>query len=183
MKNIITTLSIIILLFTACAAQQPVAKISSNKVSLDKETYNISKSAGRYTEIKNSANKFGSVKQSAPNLPSDFKVSYNMSFDKKLVYKICADAIPLEKLKEMPMGMNDRLTIYMKVDGKGVPIEMEFVVQNTSLISAKELQQIEINIKKQVRITFLNGIDRYFKGANFFNIDIPVPYSEILKAH
>jgi len=182
MKNIITTLYIIIIFIISCKAQQPITKISSNTVKAAAQTYNLKKSGDKYVEIKNKANKLTNVYQIAPNLPSDVKISYNIKFDKGLIDQICADAISYDILKKMPLGINDRLSIYLKVNEGGFPIEMEFIVRNTSLITASNLQQIEQEIKESnFKITFLNGIERYFKGANYFTINIPVTYSEMLK--
>ncbi|MGY3055272.1 hypothetical protein ACVWYG_003487 [Pedobacter sp. UYEF25] len=70
----------------------------------------------------------------------------------------------------------------MRFDTKGIPLEMSFVIRNTSLITAKDLEQIEQMItESNFKISFLKGTQSYIREANFFTVDYPIPYSEMLK--
>lgn len=181
MKNII--LAILAIIFTtACTAQQPIAKMNVQQVKVSNETYKIQKEGEKFLVIRNSSNKLKGIKPVAPNLPSDVKVNRNMKLDEKLLTQICADVIPLSTLEKMPMGYGDFLFISFKVSPSGKPIEMDFFIINTSLITAAQIQKIEDAIKRSgFKFVFTNGIERFFNGVNYFNIDVPILYQDMLK--
>ena len=181
MKKIFLILAIVFCIM-ACKAQQPIAKIAGDKVKVNNKSYILKRPNDKVTEIINSDNKLKNVKQVAPNIPSDLKLPAYTKVDEKLIAKICADVIPLSKLQKLPKGYGDFLFIDIKVNTQGEPLEMEFLVRNTSLISLNEIEQIELEIKKKFKVTFKQGIEKYFSGANYFNLYIPIAYNEMLKA-
>lgn len=184
MKNSILIITLgLIILTSACKAQQPISKINSDQVKTSSLVYNVKKEGEKFIFIKNSKNKLTNIAETAPNLPSDVKVRYNMILDKRIITQICAQAISLSTLKSMPMGMNDFLYIMVKVNAKGYPIEIGFGINNTSSITINEIQKIEEGIMKSAfKVTFTNSIERFFGGVNYFSIDISVAYSDMLKA-
>jgi len=182
MKKIFLIL-IISFYITACKAQQSIPKIASDKVKVNNTNYRLIRPNNKVTQIINTNNKLTNVKQVAPNLPLDIPIPAYSKFDKKLLIQICAEAIPLNKLQKLPQGYDDDIYIYMKINTKGEPLEMGFLVSNTSLITPNEIQQIEEKImKSSFKVTFKHGIEQYFDGANYFNINIWIKYSDILKA-
>ncbi|TCD27282.1 hypothetical protein EZ456_08755 [Pedobacter psychrodurus] len=183
MKNLISILYFCIIISVACKAQKPVAKINSNQVKTSNVTYDIKKPTDTYTEIINSNNKLTAIKPLSPNLPKDISVVQNMKFSRKQLTQICANIIPLNTLKDLPVGYGDWLSIRFKVSSMGEPLEMEFLIRNTSLVTAEEIQKIEKAIKNSTfKFTFTNGIERFFGGVNYFNIDVPIRYIDMLKA-
>lgn len=133
--------------------------------------------------MRNSTNKFDNTSSITPNLPNGVRYNDYVKLDKKLITKICANAIPLNTLKLLPVEMNDDLFICFKIDENGYPIEMEFLMKNNSLITAEQLAQIEEDLKNgQIKAVFHNGFEKLFKGANFFVLNMWIPYSNMLKA-
>lgn len=79
--------------------------------------------------------------------------------------------------------MNDYLFISFKINESGYPIEIEFLFKNTSIITSNQLNQIEKELKGgKFKVTFKDGIEHYLKGINYFEVDVPVHYRDILKA-
>ncbi|TCD27283.1 hypothetical protein EZ456_08760 [Pedobacter psychrodurus] len=181
MKNLILII-IIIISTTACSAQKPIAKINNDQIKISSLTYKIQKEGNKYIVVRNSNNKLTNLKPVAPNLPKGISIVQNMKLDEKLLIKICSSIIPLSTLEKMPMGYGDWLSINFKVAPTGDPIEMEFVIRNTSLITAEEIQKIEDTIKKSsFKVVFKDGIEQFFGGVNYFNIDVPIRYRDMLK--
>ncbi|WP_426326587.1 hypothetical protein [Pedobacter sp. R-06] len=183
MKNLISILTIFILLITACKAQQPIAKISEGKIKVSGETFNVKKDNNKLTVIRNVTNKLSDVEQYAPHLPQEARVNYHMTVDKKLLTKICADAIPLSTLRKLPIGANGFLLLISKVNPLGAILEIKFVLESNSLLTLNELQEIEEKLKSaQFKIKFDKEIQHYIKDANYFPIDLYVSYADMLKA-
>ena len=181
MKKSILGIFSFILVASACRSQQPISKIAASEIKALGITYKVNKNESKFTVLKNERNKLSDVAQITPNLPNGLRATYYMEVDKKMLAKICADAIPLNTLKQLPMGMNDRIDIYTKVDVNGIPIEMDFIVQNTSLITAVELSKIETKMKDgSFKINFNKEIKPYIKGANYFPISLGISYFDIL---
>ncbi|WP_426326589.1 hypothetical protein [Pedobacter sp. R-06] len=181
MKNLVFL--VLLVLLTSCKAQQPISQTKEGKVKIAGKSFYIKKLTDKYTEVINSNNKLTNVQPAELKLSNGIVVVQHMKIDEKKLIQICADVIPLKTLKELPKGYGDWLSIRFKVDSKGIPLEMEFLIRNTSLITAGELQQIEEKIKNSsFKITFTDGIERFFSRINYFNIDIPVRYGDILKA-
>ena len=182
MKNTLLILSFITILTLACKAQQPVAKLSSNKVNVGEESYTIQKSTTSLTKVVNDNNKLTNVKEIAPNLTPDIKMPGFMDFDKKILSQICASAITLEALKKFPKeDASDFLYIFIKVNPKGDVIECEFLLKNNSLITISQIKEIEHNIKEKFKVKFKYGIEKSFEGANYFLLNAPIPYRDMLK--
>ncbi|MGY3054655.1 hypothetical protein ACVWYG_002862 [Pedobacter sp. UYEF25] len=137
MKYLTLILSSVVFIIVSCKAQVPIAKLNGDKVTLNARTYKVENDGKKYVFIKNTSNRLEDVKQVAPNLPSGLTTSYHVTIDKKLLTKICAEIISAERLRKMPQGVTDWLGIDLKYDTKGAPLEMSFVIRNTSLISAK----------------------------------------------
>lgn len=183
MKNSILAFFICALLATACRAQQPIPKLSNNQIKIGLLTYNTKKESETLIKIINANNKLTNVKQVNPNVPSDVFIADYKKLDKNLITKICADAIPLNTLQQLPKSNGDYLYIILKIDTKGKPIEMEFVIRNTSLITANQIKTIEQNIMDSpFKVTFTHGIERLFTGSNYFSIDVLINYNDMLKA-
>jgi len=181
MKKIFLIL-IISFYITACKAQQSIPKIASDRVKVNNTNYRLIRPNNKVTQIINANNKLNNVKQVEPNMPSDLKLPGYRKFDKNLLIKICAEVIPLSTLQKLPKGINDHLYIYIKINTKGDPLEMDFLVKNNSLITPNEIQQIEDKIMKSpFKVTFTHGIERYFEGVNYFDIDVWINYNDILK--
>jgi hypothetical protein len=183
MKNVIIIIITIIGFTIACKAQEPVAKIATAQIKVKNVNYKLIKPDSKVTQIINTNNKLSGVKMIAPKLPSDVRVSEYVMYDKNILIQICVNVIPFSTLQKLPKSFGDWLFITFKVDVKGRPLEMEFLIKNTSLITANEIQKIEAEIMKSpFKITFIKGIERYFDGANYFNIDTQLRYSDMLKA-
>lgn len=182
MKKIFLML-IITFCIIACRAQQPIPKIASEKVKVNNTIYKLIKPDNKVTQIININNKLTKVKQIAPNMPSDLKIPGYRKFDKNILLKICAEVIPLTTLQNLPRGYNDYLFMTIKVNAEGEPLEIEFLLKNNSLITPEEIQKIEYKIfESSFKVSFTKGIERYFKGVNYFNIDVMIQYNEMLKA-
>ncbi|TCD27281.1 hypothetical protein EZ456_08750 [Pedobacter psychrodurus] len=183
MKNSIVILLSYIFLITACNAQQPISKVKEGTIKVAGEKYLVEKPDDKRTQLINTKNIFTNKKLIAPNLPVGIRIKDYMKIDVNLITKICANVIPLETLRQLPNGMNDYLFISLKMSEKGYPIEMEFLVKNTSLITSSQLNLIEKELKNgQFRVTFKQGVERFLKDINYFELDIPVSYSDMLKA-
>jgi len=181
LKNLII-FTLIIISSSACKAQQPVPKISSDRLKINNTSYILIKPDNKVTQIINANNKLNNVKQIAPNLPFDIKIPDYRTFDKNLLLQICAETISLTTLKKLPNGYGDWLFITFKVDVTGKILEMEFLVKNTSLITANDIQKVEDRImRSRFKVTFKKELEPYFVGANYFSIDAIVRYSDMLK--
>ncbi|WP_231464477.1 MULTISPECIES: hypothetical protein [unclassified Pedobacter] len=182
MKNVILTISLSFLII-ACKTQKPLAKMDEGKINISGETYLIKKPDHKRTQLVNTSNKFSKVRFYAPNLPQDIKINSYIKFDKKIVTQICAKYIPLSILEQLPKGFNDFLFIGFKMNENGSPIEIEFLMKNTSLLTLSQLKEIEEELKAgKFKVVIQPEIKQFLKGINYFEVDIPVLYSDMLKS-
>ncbi|RZL19147.1 MAG: hypothetical protein EOO96_26310 [Pedobacter sp.] len=174
-------LLIISFYITACRAQKPITKIIANQVKSSEATCRLEKPDVNATKVINLNNKLTSVKQMAPKLPPGVLIPGYINVDEKLLAKICSRNLSDNTLRNLPQGYGDFLSIDIKINTMGIPLEMVFVLKNTSPITPEEIKQIEVDIKKSFKVTFKYGIEKYFDGANYFNVYAYVRYSDMLK--
>lgn len=184
MKNIMIT--VVLLLAMACKAQQPISTGNTKQIKALGIIFNVKKITtelgNKYIEIANTANKLANVKQVTPKMSPGMSVVQYISYDKDIITKICANVIPLTILKKMTVEDHDWLSILIRFDSSGYPIELQFLIRQSSLISADDLAKIEIGVKKSAfRVTFKKEIQSFLPGANYFFIDLPIKYTDMLK--
>jgi len=178
--KILTTTLLAVATMIACKAQQPVVKISADEVKVNSVKYRLNRPNNNVTKIVNTNNKLTNVKAVAPNLPSDVKIPQYVKYDKNVLLSVCADVIPLATLEKLPKGIGDWIFVTFKVNPQGKVMEMEFLLKNTSLITASEIQKIEEKIKNSsFTVSFTYGIERYFEGANYFFVYTQLAYKDI----
>ncbi|SMC73684.1 hypothetical protein [Pedobacter nyackensis] len=184
MKNI---LLIVFLCFAlACKAQQPISTINTTQVKASGITFKIKRtttdSGKDYVKISNTRNKLDNVKQVTPNLNFRLNVNEYILFDHDIIKDICASVIPLNELKKMATKRGG-LFIAMKYNTRGYPLELVFLIEKSSLISAEDLAKIETRIKKSAfHITFKKEVQKLVVGANYLLVDFSYTYAEILEA-
>ena len=183
MKKIIITLGLGLLLIIACRDQQPVTQVKSDIVRFNTANYKLNRPNDKVMIIFNSLNKLTNTVGIAPNVPNGIIMKQYMIADKSIITKICAEVIPLATLIKLPKGNGDWLSLNRKINPQGKPIEMTFLIKNTSLISAKEFQQIEKRILTSSSIvTFKLEVQKFLKGINYLEYDATTKYNDILKA-
>ncbi|MES2418233.1 MAG: hypothetical protein V4541_08580 [Bacteroidota bacterium] len=183
MKTILSAL-LFISLTTSCLAQKEISALSDNSLVKAKRIQYHIKKLQKIITIDNIANKLTNIKQSSPNIPlnaTSFDFYYK-NLDLAQIIHICADALSLEQIEEMLKTKNSSIFINIKSNLGGVPLEITFAVDKNSILSLKQIEEIEINIKKQIRITFKPEATRYLKDSNFMVSNPSIWFTDILKA-
>ncbi|TDQ08233.1 hypothetical protein [Pedobacter metabolipauper] len=186
MKNIIIVA--LILLATACKAQEPIAAGNATKIKSSGLTFSVERTTtelgNEFINIINLNNKLSKTKQVTPNLMQGVEVVHYIKYDKAILTKICANAISLNTLKKIPKdGSYDKLLIMIKYDTQGYPLEMQYTINPKSLMNADDFAEIEKGIKKSpFRVTFKKEIQRFIVGANYLNINVIITYKEMLES-
>lgn len=185
MKNIILITAI--LFSIACKAQEPFAKLTSRQVKASGITFSVRKittELGReLIGIANAENRLADVKQVWPKMLPGIQIAYYMSYDNDILVKICADAISPRILNKLPVDSKTVLSIGIKFDPSGRLLELEYLIPKTFMITPAELAKIEVGIKNsKFRITFKKELQPFVVGANFFNMDSSISYTDLLKA-
>lgn len=166
----------------ACTAQKPLSKIDDGLVKSNINSYKLDKSNSSFISVENSSNKLSNTKPIAPNWPANVSSFKKITIDQKLLTLICAEGLPIEKVKNLPTGPIDALAIRIRADISGKPLEISFLTEKKSILTVNELEKIELEIKKRIIINIAPDFKRYLVGANFIVFDTQVFYNEILLA-
>lgn len=182
MKKNIITICFLLTISLACKAQKSISKIDAQFVKTLSNTYKLDKSNTQFINVENSLNKLSKVKPIAPNWPLNISSYKKITLDQNLLVVICTEILSLEKIKNLPKGLNDALAIRIKADINGKPLEISFLTEMNSLFTVNELEKIESQIKKRVTIKIAQDFKKYLIGANFIVFDTQVHYKDMLTA-
>jgi hypothetical protein len=170
----------LILAILSCKAQQPLYLIQETKVNANITTYSLNRT-GNYIKIENQKNKLSETKMIAPNLSLEMSTQPIMKVDKQKLTLICARILPLQKLQKLPKGIVDGLSIRIRCNTLGTPLEVSFLTETNSILNINELESIESLIKKEIKATYFPKMETFLIGANYINIDTKVYYKDILE--
>lgn len=181
MKN---SLGIIILVLIAisCKSQQPISRLDKSEIKVRNNVYALNVEQNNKIIIINKENKFSDIKAISPNLPKGFIIVQNKTFDKEFIIEACASSLSMNTINSLKVKYGAALFINIRIDKNGLPLEMEFITNKNSLINGEEIEEIESKIMKSpFKVRFLNRIENYLNGMNYFELLLPIYYSDLLK--
>jgi len=113
-------------------------------------------------------------------------LNINLNFYRKVdlaqLTKICAEIIPIGDLEELTKIKNSGLLIDILSDVKGNILEVRFFTANNSILTVNQLEQIEVAIKKAIKIVTINPESQpYLRGSNFISNNVTIWFSDIIK--
>ncbi|MBC7744385.1 MAG: hypothetical protein H7096_04720 [Flavobacterium sp.] len=172
MKKLILTLCVA-LTFLACKAQSVSTKSTGKQA-----TYSVSRHEGKLSIIKNEKNRFYQVKQNFPPsaLVNGFLDLSSVRYDNNKVIKICADILTFSRLKVLQSEKDLSINIYF--NDQGQVLETLFLADLNTKLSAKELEEIELEIKDNIKATFTNN---HLKGVTYIDVTSFINFEELLK--
>jgi ABC-type phosphate/phosphonate transport system substrate-binding protein len=177
--NIIIVTCLFLGMSVACKAQKAISKIDAGIVKSKGLTYKLDNSNSKYIEIKNTANQLANVKYSAPNWPANLSPSRVITTDRNVLVAIFREVLNQERIKQLPTGRHDALFIHIKSDLNGKTLNISFVAQKNSTLTIEDLEKIENEIKKRVKVHILPDYKRFLVGANYIVLDVQIYNTEL----
>lgn len=174
MKSIISSILIVFALLS-CKAQSVTSK---QEVKASQIKYiNNGRLYGKTKLVNNSNNKLLGTKMVVPGIPAGMDVLPDIKFNEKEFIMKMTSLFSIERLEELLAKKEEDLTIYIYVGEDGIPLELYFFIDENTHITAKELENLENYIKKNVIIPLANN---KFKGINHFVVSTTVNFKRLL---
>ena len=173
---------IIIFLFvigSSCNAQKTLSELKNNQIKVAGYTYNINRSSNSFILIENSSNKLANVKPKRPNWPPNIPSFKKISINQALLNSIFKEVISANKIKLLPKDITDDLSVRIRADLEGNPIEISFVTDKKSILTVEELSLLERQIKKKIKIFIQEDFKKYLIGADFIVFDAQIQYKKL----
>lgn len=174
MKNSILY-TFFVLAFLSCKAQSVTSKkeviASTIKYINNGEVYINSK------KVYNANNKLWGVKTIIPGIPEDLKIVPYFKFDEKEFKIEMANLFSLNRLEEFIAKKEKNLRMYIYVGEVGIPLEIYYSIDKNTTITAKELENMENYIKKNIRIPL---VEKRYTGINHIQLTVNLNFKQLL---
>lgn len=181
MKIIKLSILFVIVLSIACSAQKKISTIEDKSIiKINSQQYIIDKSDGG-ANIESLSNKFSNAKQSSPNLPLNVNLNFYRKVDLVQLTKICAKYISTTQLLELIKLKEVGLLIKIRSDIEGNIKEVGFFTGKNSILTVKQLEEIEKDIKKELKVVIKPEGRQLLQGSNFILSDPLIFFTNILK--
>jgi hypothetical protein len=174
MKRIIL---ILVLSFVAfgCKAQTVVSQTKASGKNIVYTNSGKVEKTGRII-VSNEKNKLQDVKPYFPPAAGDIPDISIVKLDKNKLADILLGAFSVNRLKQLENEKD--LSIFFYLSDRGDVLEVSFMADENTKITARELEYIESRIKSDIRATFLKD---YLRGSNYISILRRANFSELLK--
>ncbi|MGV3546030.1 MAG: hypothetical protein ACO1N4_03135 [Pedobacter sp.] len=182
MKTIIFILLVGITI--SCAAQKKIANLKNNTVERASESkYNVKIEDNRVSLI-NASNKLTGVKQISPNMgPNETNLLAPLDRKKAIAQltRICASHISSEDMERLKKNKYPWITMRIRTDINGKPLELELDVQANSNLTLEQMEKIERDILQNVSFRLAPYTNNVVKGSNFLTFLYGIHYDNMLK--
>lgn len=169
---------------TSCAAQIKMTTLKNNTVErASVSRYNV-KIEENMISLINTSNKLTSVRQISPNMhPNETDLLAPLDRKKAITQltQICANYISRQDMESLKRNKYPWITMRIRTDVNGKPLELEFHVQANSNLTLVQIEKIEKDILQNFSFHLAPYTKNVAKGSNFLTFLYAIHYDNMLK--